>query len=145
MNWFYREIIYNQRREAPFWMLIGFIPTFLIARLLVRADPRLFLNVGGTHVHHFTYGFFILAITGYVSLVWPGRLRQVLGVVYGIGLALATDEFGMWLHLTDEYHNRLSYDALVIVLAFLAAVVYLVDILKSQAFTRIIATFKRKK
>ena len=127
----YAELIYDQRREIPFWMLIGFIPTFLIARFLVHTSPGLFLNVHGTHVHHFTYGFFLLGITGYISLVWPERFRRLLGAAYGVGLALAADEFGMWLHLTDQYNTRGSYDAVIVVLAFLLAVVYLLDLLRA--------------
>lgn len=124
----YRELIYNQRREIPFWMLIGFLPTFLIARFLVQLSPSLFLHVHGTHVHHFTYGIFLLAIIGYIALVWPGRLQRAMGALYGVGLALAADEFGMWLRLTDAYHARCSYDAIIVVGAFLIGVVYLVDL-----------------
>ena len=123
----YRELIYKQRREVPFWILAAFVPTFAAARATVYLDPDLFLNVGGTHIHHFTYGIFLLAIVGYVALVYPERARQRLAVVYGIGLALAADEFGMWLRLTDDYSVRGSYDAVMLIVAFLISVVYFVD------------------
>jgi hypothetical protein len=131
LAWIYRELIYNQRREVPFWMLLGFVPTFVAARILVYSQPRLFLHIHGTHVHHFTYGIFILGIIGYIGLVWPGRYRRTLGIVYGIGLALAADEFGMWLRLTDEYRMRGSYDAVIVIGAFLMGVIYLLDLFRA--------------
>lgn len=103
LGYAYRELISNPSRQVPFWILAGFLPTFLISRLIVDTSPGLFLEVHGTHVHHLTYGIIVLAITGFVSLVWPTVPRPVLAAIYGIGLALAFDEFGMWLHLTDNY------------------------------------------
>ena len=37
------------------------------------------------------------------------------GVLYGIGLGLTFDEFGMWLHLGGSYWQRASWDAVVVV------------------------------
>jgi hypothetical protein len=45
--------------------------------------------------------------------------------LYGVGLALAFDEFGMWLHLEDDYWIRHSYDAVIIITAVLFNIVYL--------------------
>lgn len=129
----YRELIYERRRETTFWMLAAFVPTFLLARLLVYVDPSLFLNVRGTHIHHFTYGFFLLAAVGYVAIAYPDKPRRFLAFVYGIGLALAADEFGMWLRLRDQYDARHSYDAILVISTFLVGVVYFADF-----FSRII-------
>ncbi|HKU18536.1 MAG TPA: hypothetical protein VJP80_04645 [Candidatus Saccharimonadales bacterium] len=124
----YRGLIANRHRQIPFWVLVGFLPTFLAARLIVDNAPGVFLQVNGTHVHHFTYGIIMLAITGFVSLVWPWRSRAVLAVAYGIGLALAFDEFGMWLHLTNNYNIDQSEDAMVAILAVLVFLVYGLDL-----------------
>lgn len=126
----YRELIAKRWRQIPFWVLVGFLPTFIIARSIVDNAPGVFLRVGGTHVHHFTYGIFVLAVTGFVSLVAPGRWRSLLAVVYGVGLALAFDEFGMWLHLTSNYRIDQSEDAMVAILVFLVFVVYGIDLLR---------------
>lgn len=123
----YREIIYNQRREAPFWMLIGFLPTFVIARWIVRHDPSLFLHVNGTHLHHFIYGLILIAVVGYIGLVYPQRWQRTLSLIYGIGLALVADEFGIWVKLNSYYYGNLSYDAVFAVAVFLVAVVYFAD------------------
>jgi hypothetical protein len=41
-------------------------------------------------------------------------------VLYGIGLALTFDEFGMWLHLGGPYWQRASFDAVVVIAGLLA-------------------------
>ena len=99
-------------------VLAGFLPTFLIARLLVARFPGLFLHIRGTHVHHFIYGFFVLAIIGFISIL-SERGRRIQAFVYGVGLALAFDEFGMWMHLTNNYNIDTSEDALAWIFAFL--------------------------
>src|SRR5262245_52482027 len=104
LKYAYNELIHNRRKQIPFWILAGFLPTFLAARFVVDKAPGLFLQVSGTHVHHFTYGIFVLALTGFVSLAWPRASRLWLAIAYGVGLALSFDEFGMWLHLTSNYH-----------------------------------------
>jgi hypothetical protein len=47
----------------------------------------------------------------------------VVAVCYGVGLALTFDEFGMWLHLNDEYWQRASFDAVVVITAVLGLLV----------------------
>jgi hypothetical protein len=121
----YDELVFKRRHHVSFWVLASFIPTFVISRVLVYTSPNLFLTIDETHVHHFTYGIFLLAITGYLALVLrTKRWESRLAVAYGIGLALSFDEFGMWLHLTSNYFVQSSYDAILIVLAVLISLVY---------------------
>jgi cytochrome bd-type quinol oxidase subunit 2 len=101
LKYAYRELISNRRRQIPFWVLLGFLPSYLTARLLVHFAPGLFFHVHGVHVHHFTYGIIVLAI------------------FYGIGLALSFDEFGMWVRLTDHYNIDQSEDVMAGILVFL--------------------------
>ncbi len=105
-------------------ILVWFVLTFIASRVMVilimtRRVPDMFLHVGGTHVHHLNYGIFLLSAVGaYLLLINPsgvGRRRAAL--VYGIGLALTFDEFGMWLHLGGSYWQRASFDAVVIIAA----------------------------
>lgn len=124
LRYAYQQLITHPSKQVPFWVLAGFLPTFLISRFIVDTSPGLHLTVHGTHVHHLTYGIIVLAITGFVSLVWPAVPRRSLAAVYGIGLALAFDEFGMWLHLTSDYSLDTSIDVMVGILVFLIAVVY---------------------
>ncbi len=120
----YNDLLVKKYKDQHFWILFTFIPTFVIARLMVRLDPNIFLQAHGQHVHHFTYGFLILAVTGYLSIVRKDKPPIWLAMLFGIGLALAVDETGMWLHLTDHYYNETSENALIITSAFLVSVVY---------------------
>lgn len=112
-------------------VLFAFVLTFIGSRAIVflimsRRIPLLYLNVRGTHVHHLNYGITLLAVTaGYLLFARPhaAALRRA-ALVYGIGLALTYDEFGMWLHLGGSYWQRASVDAVVVVGCFLAILAF---------------------
>jgi hypothetical protein len=111
-------------------ILVAFVTTFMAARVLVflivsRRIPDLFLHVGGTHIHHLNYGIFLLSGVGvYLLLVRPeGPGVLVAATVYGVGLGLTFDEFGLWVHLGGSYWQRASFDAVVVVGALLALIV----------------------
>ncbi len=102
--------------------LVAFLLTFLAARIVVilimtRRMPDLFMHVGGTHVHHLNYGIILLSTVAGVALFAQLNQvqRSVCAWVYGIGLALTFDEFGMWLHLGGSYWQRASFDAVVVI------------------------------
>ncbi len=121
----YQEILVKPRKHINFWILSSFLPTFLISRLMVYIAPNLFIKVRGTHIHYLTYGIFLLAIAGFLSqnLDSP-KWKTKIAILYGIGLALSFDEFGMWLRLQDGYWVRQSYDAVLIILSLLISLVY---------------------
>jgi hypothetical protein len=109
---------------------VWFLFTFMAARITVflivsRRIPDFYLHLGGTHVHHLNYGIFLLAGVGaYLLLGQPAD--KGLGwalALYGIGMALTFDEFGMWLHLGGSYWQRASFDAVVVVAGFFGLVV----------------------
>ncbi len=119
----------DARQSLARRVFCAFLVTFIVARTLVllimsRAVPDLFVHVGGTHVHHLNYGIFLLAGVGaYLILQRPaGRSLGIAAIVYGIGLALTFDEFGMWLHLGGGYWQRASFDAVVVVAAVLGLI-----------------------
>lgn len=107
--------------------LFAFILTFFAARILTflimaGSLPDLYLHLSGTHVHHLNYGIFLLAGLGAYLLFAPTpkpNLRAI-AALYGIGLALTFDEFGMWLHLGGPYWQRASFDAVIVLAALLA-------------------------
>lgn len=112
------------------YILISFLFTFIAARVLVflivsRRVPDLYLHLGGTHIHHLNYGIFLLsAIGAYLLLGHPGtRGLELASIVYGVGLGLTFDEFGLWVHLGGSYWQRASFDAVVVIAALLALVV----------------------
>ena len=113
-------------------VLTSFVVTFVCARTLVllimeREIPDLYLHLGGTHVHHLNYGIFLLSVVGAVLLFAPppaGRRLDAVAILYGVGLALTFDEFGMWLHLGGSYWQRASFDAITVLGGALALAAY---------------------
>src|ERR1700726_262361 len=110
---------------------IAFLFTFIAARTLVilimsRKLPDLFLHLGGTHVHHLNYGIFLLSAVAGVLLFAPlnQAQRSFCALIYGVGMALTFDEFGMWLHLGGSYWQRASFDAVVVVLGVLGLLAF---------------------
>jgi len=110
-------------------VLVAFVFTFMAARILVflimsRRVPDLYVHVGGTHIHHLNYGIFLLsAVGGYLLFARPvGRRLTVSALLYGMGLALTFDEFGMWLHLDAHYWQRASFDAIVVIACLLGII-----------------------
>jgi hypothetical protein len=106
-------------------VFLAFVLTFVTARVLVilimtRRMPNLFFHAGSTHVHHLNYGIFILSAVGavLVFVTQPSdRLRKFCALLYGFGMALTFDEFGMWLHLGGSYWQRGSFDAVIVILS----------------------------
>ena len=112
------------------WILTSFLFTFMAARIIVflivsRRIPDIYLHLAGTHVHHLNYGIILLSGVGAYLLLGQPTSRALLwaSLLYGIGLALTFDEFGMWLHLGGSYWQRASFDAIVVIAAFLGLIV----------------------
>src|SRR6266513_4709733 len=106
-------------------VLLSLTLTFVLARLVsiliaLHRMPNIFFHVHDTHVHHLNYGIFLLAGVGAYLLFSSGPAGPAAAVVYGIGLGLTFDEFGMWLHLNGDYWQRASFDAIVVLVAALA-------------------------
>jgi hypothetical protein len=120
----YQELLVDRYKDQTFWILFAFIPTFIIARVFVELFPETYVPVNGFHVHHFAYGFVILAVAGFIAIVRPHRAPPWLAALYGVGLALAIDEAGMWLQLTSYYYNETSENIIIIVVALLINLVY---------------------
>ena len=113
-------------------VFVAFLFTFIASRTLVilimtRRLPDLFLHMGGTHVHHLNYGIFLLAAVAAVLLFAKlnEAQRSVCALVYGIGMALTFDEFGMWLHLGGSYWQRASFDAVIVLLGVFGVLAFL--------------------
>ncbi len=105
-------------------VLLSLTLTFVLARLVsiliaLHRMPNIFFHVHDTHVHHLNYGIFLLAGVGAYLLFSSGPAGPAAAVVYGIGLGLTFDEFGMWLHLNGDYWQRASFDAIVVLAAAL--------------------------
>ncbi len=114
-------------------VFLAFLLTFITARVLVilimtRRLPDFFLHARGTHVHHLNYGIFILSAVGavLVFVTQPSeKLRKLCALLYGFGMALTFDEFGMWLHLGGSYWQRGSFDAVIVILSVFGWIAFL--------------------
>ncbi len=111
---------------------VAFLLTFIASRTLVilimtRKMPDLFLHLGGTHVHHLNYGIFVLSFVGGVLLFAPlnQKQRKIFALLYGFGMALTFDEFGMWLHLGGSYWQRASFDAVIVILSVFGLIAFI--------------------
>ncbi len=109
------------------WAAFAF--TFVLSRILVflimsGRMPDIHSHFRGTHLHHLNYGIVLLAGVGAVLLFSrpTGRWLSVTAILYGVGLALTFDEFGMWLHLNADYWQRASFDAVVVIGSLLGLV-----------------------
>ena len=123
-------------KEIPFLIMISFLGTFTLSRIVTFVFPEIFLKVRGIHVHHFSYGIFLLAILGYFLLTQPrtSKTRLRLSLFYGIALGLSMDEFAMWIQLEDNYYNRSSYDAIVLITLILLNIIYFEDFWKKWGY-----------
>jgi len=101
-----------------------FIDVLLVLLIMAHKIPDLFLDLGGTHVHHLNYGIFLLAATGGYLLLKPAPNRRLACLLYGVGMGLTFDEFGMWLHLGGSYWQRASWDAVAVIAAGLGLFAY---------------------
>ncbi len=136
IKWLLRTIILNKRKEIPFIIFFSFLITFVCSRLVVRGIelnifPKIldiffdYVYIKEIHVHHLNFGIIILTIAGFISLIRQSNKHLYkLACLYGIGLGLTFDEFYIWFSLNDNYWNRLSYDAIIIISAIFLNIIY---------------------
>ena len=135
---FHHHVV-KKGKEASFWIAIAFLVTFGFVRYITftirkknqaaRQHPQLvpqhhskigFHDIvlpGGLHIHHAVPGIFLVLTAGYLGLVTERKGTRPLSIAYGIGAALALDEFALWLELRDVYWSkdgRRSFDAVAV-------------------------------
>ncbi|MBA2435626.1 MAG: hypothetical protein H0V54_11210 [Chthoniobacterales bacterium] len=104
---------------------------------MTRRMPDLFLHLGGTHVHHLNYGIFLLSAVGAILVFGQRpsvRLRQICALLYGFGMALTFDEFGMWLHLGGGYWQRASFDAVIVLLSLFGVLAFAPSLARMRSY-----------
>jgi hypothetical protein len=142
---FYRDII-KRKKQTPFIVFISFIVAFAVARLTVMWGPEwLRLIFREYHIHHFYYGFALLAISNWIALTTDRKhMMNTAAVFSGLGLGLIVDEIGLLLTCTTaalecDYFARQTYDVFMLIAALFLTVIYsqpLLGILKKLAFWR---------
>ena len=99
----------------------AFILTAAGARLFSLVLPWVHWEpIPGLHIHHYVYGIFILTAAGYLALVFKSdRATLWIALLYGLGVGLTFDEFGMWLNPPFQRGVRWSTNGLTIVIVAL--------------------------
>ena len=134
----YRTHLIDTERSAALWVLIGFLVTYAITRsitLRIRrrgAEPQPEtpqdgesgglindIHIGGVHVHHQVWGILLVLVVGLLTFRFRPESPwvEILATLFGIGAALALDEFALWLHVEDVYwseEGKKSIDAVMI-------------------------------
>src|SRR3989338_3996039 len=108
-----------------FPIAVAFLITFGGARLISHYAPHFFIPIiPELRIHHYSYGFMILAASGYLALA-NNRPRDtyLISLLHGFGLGLAFDEFGIWLRLDDGSAARNSYDGVIVLLGLFLLII----------------------
>ncbi len=113
----YKRYILEKGKETFLWAFVAFGISVGISRAIaldVQKGKAIFgyLYIKGYHIHHFYWGILLLISSGWLTLVKYKRLhRRVLkgiaSIIFGGGLGLVTDEFG--LLLTMEFGIKGNY------------------------------------
>src|ERR1051325_9184347 len=100
----------------------AFILTAIGARIFSWYVPWIHWEpVPGMHIHHYVYGIFILAIAGYLAMIFKtDRATSWIALLYGLGIGLTFDEFGMWLSPPFQRGSRWNVGGLEFVIFALA-------------------------
>lgn len=117
-------------------VLVSFSVSFATARILVVLSgivgpetvgtawivPVNEVWVRGYHIHHFFFGFLFLTLAGWFSL-FGSYSRARIAVLYGVGLGIFVDEFGMLL-TEGDYFASSSYFVAVVFTSLVLAGLY---------------------
>jgi hypothetical protein len=134
-NWYVDHVV-DTGRSAALWMLIGFIVTYAVTRTITvriknrkasgtaqESGPIKDVHIGGVHVHHQVWGILLVLVVGLLTFRFRPESPwiEILATLFGVGAALALDEFALWLHLEDVYwseEGKKSIDAVMIAAVF---------------------------
>jgi hypothetical protein len=127
----YATYIVEPGKQALFFLLVGFLLTFLFIRFsvrMIRAEVSWWpgnISSGDVHIHHVVFGTVLMFLAGLMAFApagWNSPWWEILGALFGIGAALVLDEFALILHLEDVYwaeEGRKSVDAVVLAAALI--------------------------
>src|SRR6266850_7088237 len=111
-------------RNTAVRIAAAFVLTVAAARLVSLLVPRFHWEpIPGMHIHHYVYGIFILTAAGFLALIFKGpRATKWIALMYGLGVGLTFDEFGMWLNPPFVRGVRWNTNGVALVLVVLAMI-----------------------
>ena len=117
----------SEGRAAVGVLLATFVATVALTRTVTRVirarqnSGKVLKNIhiNGVHVHHQVWGILLVLLTGLLSIAYQPHhtALYILAGFFGMGAALALDEFAMWVHMRDVYwqkEGRASISALAV-------------------------------
>ena len=131
LEWYQTHLV-ETGRSAALWALLGFLITYGVVRWVTisirkknqsgEADDGGAVKdvyIGGVHIHHQVWGILLVLVTGLLEFRFQpdSPWVEVLATLFGVGAALALDEFALWLHVDDVYwseEGRKSIDAVMV-------------------------------
>jgi hypothetical protein len=131
LDWYQTNLV-DTGRSAALWALLGFLVTYGTVRWITisirtkqqsgEADEGGAVKdvyIGGVHIHHQVWGILLVMLTGLLEFRFQpaSPWAEVLATLFGVGAALALDEFALWLHVDDVYwsdEGRKSIDAVMV-------------------------------
>ena len=126
----YQDII-RRNKQTPFIVFISFIIAFAVSRLTILLGPEwLRLFVREYHIHHFYYGFALIAISNWIALTSDRKhMINIASVLFGVGLGFFVDEFGLLLTCTTpafecDYFARQTFDVFTYLAGILLVFIY---------------------
>lgn len=89
-------------------LVVSMIVTFVSLRLYLSFSPDSDFNVGPYNIHHLFTGLLLITFCGIAVILFKGRTRMTdaCSVGFGVGLALALDE---WVYLITTDGSNASY------------------------------------
>ena len=110
----FRELLLEHRRELPFYLLSGFLSSFVLARVALWA-----LGSAGfpfetlLRTAYVSGVLLLLASAGLSPFVYRRPVRVVLCVLFGVGGGLIVNELSVWLSFDIFYSDIFTRDPTV--------------------------------
>ena len=119
---------HSQLLELQFIITTSFLIAFNLSRAIVvtsgESKPSLELWVGNYHIHHFFFGILLLSISGWISLIEQKKYKKLSAVLYGGGLGLFMDEFGLLLTWGNYWATQSYIFGVIVIFIFLSIILY---------------------
>lgn len=102
-----KEEAQDRKRQAR-EILVSLLGVFVLVRITLHFSPSSNFYVAGLNVHHLFTGILLFVVAGIPLLLGlgVGRMKTMLNVVFGAGLALVMDE---WIYLVATDGSDSSY------------------------------------
>ena len=131
MTGWYQEHIADTGRSAALFLVLGFVITYAVTRTITHrirnraasgdegSGPVKDVFIGGVHIHHQVWGILLVLLVGLLEFRFQPESPwvELLAFLFGVGAALALDEFALWLYVKDVYwteEGKRSIDAVLV-------------------------------